>query len=274
MERPAPLVTSGAAALRAGGAPGGASPQRERPPALQLSGVAVRHGEFMALDGVTFSLAMGTSLAVVGPNGAGKSTLIKVLLGLTVPLRGEVRVLGGMPGRQPQRIGYVPQLKTFDRTFPATSLELVATGLTRRWPHRVTGEARERAASALASVGAGQLADRPLSRLSGGEMQRVYLARAFVRRPDLVLLDEPATGVDFLAERDIYDLLEEYQGATGATIVTVTHDLTAARYHADCVLLLNRTQRGFGAPADVLHDDSLKVAFGHGRHRHTESEAP
>ncbi len=235
---------------------------------VRLSGVTVRFGDFEVLKGVSFDLPAGASLAVVGPNGAGKSTLVKVILGLVTPLEGTVAVFGERPGTNPGRIGYVPQLKTFDRTFPATALELVATGLRREWPGRVHADEREHALVALRRVGAEQLATRPLARLSGGELQRAYLARAFVRRPELVLLDEPATGVDYLAERDIYDLLEEYQADSGAGVVMVTHDLTAARYHADRVLVLNRTARGFGLPEDVLCDECLEDAFGHKHHGH------
>jgi len=112
------------------------------------------------------------------------------------------------------------------------------------------------------------LAKRTLSRLSGGELQRAFLARALVRRPRLVLLDEPATGVDFLAEHDLYDLLERYQSETGATVAMITHDLSAARYHATKVAVLNRQLHGFGAPDEVLCESCLKEAYGHLGHAH------
>src|SRR5690606_20311759 len=197
----------------------------------------VRFSEATVLEDVTFDLPAGRFLAIVGPNGGGKSTLVKVALGLVRPLRGHAALFGDRAGAHPERIGYVPQLKTFDRTFPATALELVVTGLRRSWPARIGREERERGVEALEHVGASQLEKRPLARLSGGELQRVYLARALARRPDLVFLDEPATGVDFLAEHDLHDLLEAYQEHTAelgrkATIVMITHDMAAARYHA------------------------------------------
>ena len=99
-------------------------------------------------------------------------------------------------------------------------------------------------------------------------MQRVFLARALVKEPNLVLLDEPATGVDFLAENDLYDLLERYQEATGAAIAMITHDLAAARYHASQVLVVNRRVHGFGCPEEVLHEDYLRGAYGHVGHSH------
>ena len=237
-------------------------------PALHVHRVSVRFGDALVLDGVDFDLDAGHFLAIVGPNGAGKSTLVKVVLDLVKPDRGHAAVFGADAGVAPERIGYVPQLKTFDRTFPATAVELVASGVRRRWPLRVRRAERERAVAALADVGAEHLADRRLARLSGGELQRAYLARALVRRPDLVLLDEPATGVDFLAEHDLYDLLERYQARTGATVAMVTHDLAAARYHASRVLVLNRKLHGFGLPEDVLCEPCLKEAFGHVGHHH------
>jgi zinc transport system ATP-binding protein len=238
------------------------------PPALHVHHVTVRFGEATVLDDVSFDLDRGAFLAIVGPNGSGKSTLVKVALGLVKPQRGHAAIFGEDAGDHPERIGYVPQLKTFDRTFPATSVELVATGLRRRWPLRVRRLERERALVALAEVGAAQLADRSLAKLSGGELQRIYLARALVRRPAIVLLDEPATGVDFLAEHDLYDLLERYQAETGGTVVMVTHDLAAARYHASRVLVLNRRVHGYGLPEDVLCEPCLQEAFGHVGHKH------
>ena len=246
-------------------------------PVVHARGVTVRFGDATVLEDVSLDLEPGRFLAIVGPNGSGKSTLIRVLLGLVIPERGHAALFGADAGAYPERIGYVPQLKTFDRTFPATALELVVTGLRRTWPATVTAGERRAAVNALTRVGAAPLERRPLARLSGGELQRAYLARALVRQPDLVLLDEPATGVDYLAEHDLYSLLEEYQDERAdstrpATVVMVTHDLAVARYHADTVLVLNRRVMGFGSPTDVLADDALRAAFGH--HHHEHSVAP
>jgi len=241
---------------------------RPRVPALHVHDVTVRFGDALVLDDVRFDLEPGHFLAIVGPNGAGKSTLVKVALGLITPQRGHAAIFGHDAGDAPERIGYVPQLKTFDRSFPATAVELVVSGIRRSWPVRVAKAERSRAMAALLDVGAEALADRPLARLSGGELQRAFLARALVREPDLVLLDEPATGVDFLAEHDLYDLLERYQARRGATVAMVTHDLSAARFHASRVLVLNRRLHGYGLPEDVLCDECLHEAFGHLGHRH------
>lgn len=238
------------------------------PPAVHIHHVTVQLGDVAVLQDITFNLSAGETLAIVGPNGAGKSTLIKVALGLIKPQRGHAALFGTQAGDNPEKIGYVPQLKTFDRSFPATALELVVSGLRRKWPTRIRPYEREAAGQALRQVGAQRLLERPLSRLSGGELQRVFLARALIRCPSIVLLDEPATGVDFLAEHDLYDLLENYQRETGATIVMITHDLAAARYHATHALVLNRKVHGYGRPEDVLCESCLKEAYGHLGHSH------
>ena len=237
-------------------------------PVLHLHRVTVRFGDATVLDDVSVDLPAGRFLAIIGPNGAGKSTLVKVALGLVTPVRGHAAVFGRHAGVDPTRIGYVPQLKTFDRTFPATALELVVSGLRRRWPGWVGREERERACRALERVGADRLTERPWARLSGGELQRAYLARALVREPELVVLDEPATGVDFLAEHDLHELLDGYQHDRGATVAMVTHDLAAARHHASDVLVLNRSVIGFGPPDDVLTGPCLERAYGHVGHAH------
>jgi zinc transport system ATP-binding protein len=237
-------------------------------PSFDVAGLAVRFGDHRVLEAVTFEVPPGAFVAVVGPNGSGKSTLLKVCLGLVPPEAGRVRLHGQEPGRvPPEWIGYVPQVKTFDRTFPALAVELVITGLRRRWPGRLDG-GRERALAALERVGVADLAFRPSGRLSGGELQRVYLARAVVRQPRLVFLDEPATGIDVVGEADMYRLLDDYRRDTGATVMMVTHDLEAASHHATDVLLLNRRQIGFGTPEAVLNEDCLRRAFGHLGHEH------
>ncbi len=237
--------------------------------AVEVKELTVRFGDHLALENVSLSVPHGAFVAIVGPNGAGKSTLLKVLLGLVTPTAGEVRVFGSPPNRvDPQKVGYVPQFKTLDRTFPALAEELVVSGLRRSWPVRIAKEEYEAARRVLERVGAGHLLGRTVSRFSGGELQRVYLARAFVRRPDLVMLDEPATGIDMLGEADMYRLLEDYQKETGATLLMITHDWEAAYHHATHVVVLNRRLVGFGPPERALSERCLREAFGHVGHAH------
>jgi len=241
--------------------------------AVEVTDVTFSYNGQPIVENVNVTVPLLDLAAIVGPNGGGKSTLLKVALGLVRPLAGHAALFGDRAGAHPERVGYVPQLKTFDRTFPATALELVTTGLRGSWPARIGRSEREKGLAALDRVGAASLADRQLARLSGGELQRAFLARALVRRPELVLLDEPATGVDFLVEHDLYDLLEAYReetAATGtpATVVMITHDMAAARFHADSVLVINRRLAAFGPPEEVLESDRLREAFGHRFHEH------
>ncbi|GEM49710.1 ABC transporter ATP-binding protein [Deinococcus cellulosilyticus NBRC 106333 = KACC 11606] len=236
--------------------------------AIETQGLRVRFGDFVALDNLTLQIPSGAFLAVVGPNGAGKSTFMKTLLGLVTPETGQVKVLGRPPGAFPDQIGYVPQIKTFDRSFPAVAIELVLSGVRQAWPGPLRGPERKLAIEALERVGADRLAERPLGRLSGGELQRVYLARALVRRPKLILLDEPATGIDALGEKDMYHMLEAYRKESAATIAMITHDFDVARYHASYVVVLNRTLYGCGHPSTALCEDCLSRAYGHGKHGH------
>ncbi|MBB6100188.1 zinc transport system ATP-binding protein [Deinobacterium chartae] len=240
------------------------------PYVLEGRDLSVRFGDHTALEGLSFQVPTGAFLAIVGPNGAGKSTLIRTLLGLVKPTHGSVRVLGDLPGQHPERIGYVPQIKTFDRSFPALAVELVLTGVRRSWPGPLRRAERELAYAALNRVGALDLAERPVGRLSGGELQRVYLARAMARRPSLILLDEPATGIDALGEKDMYGMLEAYRAESGATIGMITHDWDVARYHASQVMVINRRLFGCGHPEHVLCEDCLATAYGHRHHMHAQ----
>ncbi|MBI1292569.1 ATP-binding cassette domain-containing protein [bacterium] len=238
-------------------------------PAIRLHHLGVSLGTWEALIDVSLEFDEGF-LALLGPNGAGKSTLVRTILGLVPATSGSVEVMGREPRAIPARdIGYIPQIKTLDRDFPALPVELVASGLRASWPWSVRTDERSKAMAALDRVGMASKAERPLGRLSGGEMQRVYLARALVRQPRLLILDEPATGMDALGEADMYRLLELYRRESGASVFMITHDWEVARHHASHVLLLNRRPVAFGPPKEVLTGDNLRRAYGHMGHSHS-----
>ncbi len=236
--------------------------------AVEAENLSVFFGDHQALENLSLQIPEGSFVAILGPNGAGKSTFIRVLVNLVSPSKGDVR-LYGKPVQQlsPDQIGYIPQVKTLDRTFPALAIEFVVSGLRRRWPGWIRSSERKQAMTALEQVDAAHLANCSLGRLSGGELQRVYLARTLIRRPRLIMLDEPATGIDVVGEADMYRLLESYQKEYNATILMITHDWEVA-YHVSLVLLLNRRQISFGQPNAALNDKSLRRAFGHTGHAH------
>jgi zinc transport system ATP-binding protein len=236
-------------------------------PAIEARGVSVKFGDFEALAPLDVAIQPGSYVAVIGPNGSGKSTLLNAFLGVQALASGTVRLFGHAPEDAPANaIGYLPQLKTLDRTFPAIALELVVSGIRQSWPWRVRAAEREQALAAMARTGMADLATRPIAALSGGQLQRVYLARSLVHRPKLLLLDEPGAGMDVAGEAGMYHLLEDYQRETGATVVMVTHDWEGARAHATHALLVNRGLVAYGPAADTAQPQALLELFGHAGH--------
>jgi zinc transport system ATP-binding protein len=236
-------------------------------PAIEARGLSVRFGDYTALAPLDVAIDAGSYVAVIGPNGSGKSTLLNAFLGACKPSTGTVHLFG----RDPQEvgakdIGYLPQLKTLDRSFPAVALELVVSGIRQSWPWRVKPAEREQALTAMKQTGVAEIADRPIAALSGGQLQRAYLARSLVHRPKLLLLDEPGAGMDVAGEASMYHLLEEYQRANSATVVMVTHDWEGARTHATHALLVDRGLVAFGPAAEVATPERLLELFGHAGH--------
>ena len=237
--------------------------------AIEVNNLSVTLGEYRALDDINLVIEPGSFVTILGPNGSGKTTFIKALLGLISDYAGEILIFGKhIRNIPPEKIGYVPQLKTIDRSFPAVTCDLVASGMKRSWPGRLSETIHRNVDETLQLVGMGHLCHAPLKQLSGGELQRVYLARALVRKPELLLLDEPATGIDAVGEDDMYEILENYQAKSGVTIVMVTHDLMTARHHSTHTLLINRKLISFGPPSESLSNDNLKQAYGHPGHMH------
>jgi zinc transport system ATP-binding protein len=203
----------------------------------------------------------GSATAVIGPNGAGKTTLLMALLG-QVPYEGRIRLADGPGGARP-RIGYVPQRLDFDRGTPITVMEAMVMGDQRKPLWFGTARAfREKALAALASVRADALAGRKLGVLSGGELQRVLIALAVQDHPDILLLDEPASGVDVAGEDILCELLEDLHRARGFTQLMVNHDMSNVIAHASHVICLNRRVIAHGPVATTLTDDALAATFG------------
>jgi len=235
--------------------------------AIELDDLSIRFGSVSALQGLTFSVPPGAFLAIIGPNGAGKTTLLHTLTGMIQPSDGTVRVLGEAPASlSGDAIGYIPQVKTLDRHFPARALELVVTGLRPQWPWRLRSADRAAAMNALERTGAANVAERPLSALSGGELQRVYLARCLMRPSKLLILDEPGAGLDVAGAAAMHHIIEDYIAEHNATAVMITHDWEGARNHASHVLLLNKKVVAFGPADEAATEQQLLQMFGYTGH--------
>ncbi len=233
-------------------------------PLLRLSDVGVRYGDRVALAGVSFSLQPGELVALIGPNGAGKSTLLKAVVGL-VPHSGFVSVQGHECHHRPDRLdlAYVAQHSAVDRLFPITVDEVVRSGRRRfgRWWRRDSADDIGAARAALERVGLGDRGAARLSELSGGQVQRVFVARALAQEAKVVLLDEAMAGVDRPTTLTLLDMLHQVT-ASGAAVVVAMHDLALARRHFDRCLAVNGTLIADGPPEEVLVGDVLESVFG------------
>lgn len=217
------------------------SPAAEPPVLIDVAGVSFSYAGRLVLEDVSLPVREGDFLAVIGPNGSGKTTLLKIILGLLKPDRGQVRILGRPVSEFSDRslIGYIPQKAThFDPIFPASVREVVGMAVRSSRPSR--REEDEIVRAALEVVGLAGFERRRIGRLSGGEQQRVFIARAIVRKPRFLFLDEPTAGVDAATQKDFYALLDFLNKGQGITIVLVTHDIGIVDKHVNRVACLNR----------------------------------
>lgn len=229
--------------------------------AVSFKNVTVERGGVLILENVTASVPRGGCTAIIGPNGAGKTTLLLALLGET-SYRGLIGKGLHADGRA-ARIGYVPQRLAFDRGMPITVAEFLLMGVQKKpfWLG-IRNDLKRRSRDVLASVRIEYLAERRLGALSGGELQRVLLALALGQEPDLLILDEPATGVDFQGEYIFCELLDRLRMEKGFTQLMVSHDLATVTHHATHVICLNRKVAAEGPPRETLTSANLTAIFG------------
>jgi zinc transport system ATP-binding protein len=224
--------------------------------AASADAVSFAYGPTSVLDCVSFEVGAGELVALTGPNGSGKSTLMRILLGVMTPDAGAVQVLGAAPRllRDRWRVGYVPQRPSVDNHLPATVCDVVAAGrLARRgWWRGPTREDSAAIDAALEVVGLADLRDRRLGELSGGQRQRAFIAKALAPEPDLLVLDEPTTGVDADSQRRFRDALVATRDR-GGTVLLVSHELGAVADDLDRVLLIRHGKIDFdGRPDDLV----------------------
>ena len=236
--------------------------ERTDAPTIELRNVCFTYGGEPILCEVDLTVERGEFLGLIGPNGSGKSTLLRMVLGLLTPTTGEVRLFG-QPAAQCAdrwRIGYVPQrLNSFDAQFPATVAEVVGMGRFARLgplrrPRAADHEAVERA---LAAVNMTSFRDRRIGRLSIGQQQRAFIARALATEAELLILDEPTAAVDAATQEEFYHLLEHLNRDQGMTIMLVEHDLAMVAAHVASIAVLNRRIVFRGSPAEYAARDFL-----------------
>jgi len=212
-----------------------------RQPAIEVKNLSFSYGEVPVLEGIDLTVPEGEFLGIVGPNAGGKSTLLKLLLGLLEPRQGEIRVLGRPPKKARRLMGYVPQYPAFSRDFPVTVEQVVLMG--RLGTGRLVGgysrEDRRIAARVMEEAEIAPLAGRRIDRLSGGQLQRVLVARALACEPRILLLDEPTANIDMRVENELFDLLRELNERM--TILVVSHDIAFISRYVHRVACLNRT---------------------------------
>lgn len=225
---------------------------------LQIENISVRYPRAVesAIESITFELQPKTITALIGPNGSGKSTLIKAILGL-IPYQGKISMYGKPIEKSYRDIGYVPQRFSFDTTFPITVEEFISLTNT----HKDISPARIQ--EVLEQVHMLSKKNAALSQLSGGQLQRVLLARALVRKPKLLILDEPEAGVDVGGEQTFYNLLEKMVEEHAMTVLIATHELDIVYRFAENVICINRVLVCSGPPKKTLNQQMFTTLYGH-----------
>lgn len=221
--------------------------------ALKIKGLSVTIGQQAIIEDVSFEVEEGEIVAVIGPNGSGKSTLFRAILGL-VPHQGEALIFGKPIEQALPAIGYVPQHFDFDRTIPITVKEFLSFAepeLTTKQTEKLCRE-----------VNVDALADKLIGELSGGQLQRVLIAQALFKNPRLLLLDEPASGIDIQGARAFYDLIEHLNREHKVTVMLISHEISFVHGFAHKVICLNRNLVCHGAPGNVLDKETLQKLYG------------
>ncbi len=237
------------------------------PPIIEVKGVYFSYGNHLVLEDINLTIHKGDFLAILGPNGSGKSTLLRLIVGVLTPERGKILLFGQEVNsfREWWRLGYVPQraIAKVDPVFPLAVEEVVAFGLLakKRFPRFLSQEDREAILQALRQVGMEAYLGKRISNLSGGQQQRVFIARAIVSEPEVLLLDEPTTGVDAATQERFYDLLGELN-AKGLTIVIITHDIGIVNKHVKQVACLNRRLIYHGTHEEFCSSPQLQRIIG------------
>lgn len=236
------------------------------PSIIEIKKLQVKYGATTVLENINFSVEKGAYIGLAGPNGAGKSTLIKAILGL-IPSQGEIIIAGEKSKNfnHFEKIGYLPQKgQNFNQIFPASVLEIVTLGTLaqKKWPKKITSLDRKKTEKILKTLGIFELKDRPVGELSGGEQQRVFLARALVNNPEILILDEPSTALDPAIRESFFALINKLNKELGVTIILITHDIGHIGAYAKQLLYLDKKVIFYGAFSDFCHSQNMGEYFG------------
>jgi ABC-type Mn2+/Zn2+ transport system ATPase subunit len=235
-------------------------PDPKAPRVLDVQNLTVDLGGKRILEDISFYIPKGEFVCLCGPNGAGKSTFLKAVLGLCKRTSGTMTVYGEPLEKAQRKVGYVPQRKSFQRDFPATSVETIVANLRGKWPLSVHEAEREKARKALQRVGGEHLLEKPLAGLSGGETQRVFVARAMVTDPVLLILDEPTAGVDVRGRAELLEVLAAISASDELAAILVTHNLAAIARTAERIVYLEAGRLvAWGLPDELLGREGLSA---------------
>lgn len=217
---------------------------------VEIRNVYAQLNSSPTLENISLTIEENDFLAVIGPNGAGKTTLLKIILGLVKPNRGEVKLFGENPKKTRKLVGYLPQNTFFDPNFPITVKEVVQMGIYKGIAKKLSCEDKKAVSKALETLGIQHLRNRHIGELSGGELQKVFIARAIVRKPKLLLLDEPTISIDPETQRKLYQLLSKLREEMA--IVIVTHDIGVIPSYVEKIACLNRKLFYHGPTEEAL----------------------
>jgi zinc transport system ATP-binding protein len=224
-------------------------------PAVKVNNISFGyHTNSDVLENISFTIPVGSTTMLIGPNGSGKTTLLKIMVGLLEPTQGRVRIFGNMPKDARNNIGYVPQRLHVDASFPITVMEFLQFSDKDVSVSDIT--------KVLEGLGVSELACSVLGKLSGGQLQRVLIARSLLHNPKILFLDEPVSGIDIGGEHSFYELIKEIQKERDITVVMVSHEVHLVSRVADQVICVNKEMLCSGTPSEALLPEVIEKLYG------------